>query len=119
MTTLYRSDFIPIRDFFFTELNLLPTYEGFHICDGCGILTGDAYSCGYLVPSHLGPVYVLLVETNPLSELVAFFLDFSLRTFLGTLSILIYESRFGNCGFDNTFLFLMFDFDGMTFRKEA
>ena len=27
--------------------------------------TGDAYSSGHLVPSHLGLAYVLLVETNP------------------------------------------------------
>ena len=32
------------------------------------MLTGDAYSSGNLVPSHLG--YVLLVETNPFPELV-------------------------------------------------
>ena len=89
MTTLHRSDFIPILDPF-TELDLLPTYEKFpyNICDGCSMLSGDAYSSGHLVPSHIGLAYVLLVETNPFPELV-FFLDYSLRTFLGTFSILL------------------------------
>ena len=35
------------------------------ICSVYGMLTGDAYSSGHLVPFHLGPAYVLLVETNP------------------------------------------------------
>ena len=49
------------------------------------MLTGDAYSSGHLVPSHLGLAYVLLVETNPFPELV--FFQTSLRTSLGTFSI--------------------------------
>ena len=63
MITFHRSDFMPIRDLF-TELDLLPTYEMFpkNIRDGCSMLTGDAYSPGHLVPSHLGLAYVLLVE---------------------------------------------------------
>ena len=51
------------------------------------MLTGDAYSSGHLVPSHLGLAYVLLVETNPFPELV-FFPDYSLQTSVGTFSIL-------------------------------
>ena len=71
MTTLHRSDFIPIREPF-TEVDLLPTYKSFplNICDGCRILTGDAYSSGHLVPSNSGLAYVILVETNPFRELV-------------------------------------------------
>ena len=34
------------------------------------MLTGDAYSYGHFVPSHLGLAYVLLVETNLFPELV-------------------------------------------------
>ena len=36
-----------------TKLDLLPNFEWFplHICDGCGMPTGDAYSSGHLVPS--------------------------------------------------------------------
>ena len=43
MTTLHRSDFIPIRGLF-TELDHLPNYERFplNICDGRGMPTGDA-----------------------------------------------------------------------------
>ena len=39
------------------------------------MLAGDAYSSGYLVPSHLRLAYVLLVETNPFlgSNLSLFF----------------------------------------------
>ena len=53
--------------------------------------TGDAYSSGHLVPSHLGLAYVLLVETNPFSERVVIFLHCALRTSLGTFSILLSE----------------------------
>ena len=47
MTTLERSDFIPIRELI-TELDLLPGDETFqyNICDGCCMLTGDVYSSG-------------------------------------------------------------------------
>ena len=34
------------------------------ICNGCYMLTGDAYPSGHLVPSHLGLAYVLHVETK-------------------------------------------------------
>ena len=51
--------------------------------------TGDAYSFGHLVPSHLGLAYVLLVETNPFPEPVIIFPDYALRTSLGTFSILL------------------------------
>ena len=37
------------------------------------MLTGDAYSSGHLIPSHLGLAYVLFVETNPFPELVVIF----------------------------------------------
>ena len=37
------------------------------------MLTGDTYSSGHLVPSHLVLAYVLLVETNPYPELVVIF----------------------------------------------
>ena len=52
------------------------------------MLTGYANSSGHLVPSHLGLVYVLLVEANPFPVLV-FFPDYSLQTSLGTFSILL------------------------------
>ena len=51
------------------------------------MLTGEAYSSGQLVPSHLGLAYVLFVETNPFPELIIF-PAFSLRTTVGTFSIL-------------------------------
>ena len=37
------------------------------------MLTGDDYSSGHLVPSHLELAYVLLVETNPFPKLVVIF----------------------------------------------
>ena len=40
----------------------------------CSELTGDAYSCGYLISSHLGLAYALLVETNTFPRRVEFFL---------------------------------------------
>ena len=87
MTTLHRSDFISIRD-------LLMAYERFpeSICDGCMMLTGDAYFSGHLVPYYLGLAYVLLVETNPFLELVVIFPDYALRISLGTLSVLLFAS---------------------------
>ena len=91
MTNLHRSDFIPIHELF-TELDLLLTYERFpkNICDGCSILTGDAYSSGHLVPFHLGLAYVLIVETNLFPELVVIFPDYhAIRISLGTFSILL------------------------------
>ena len=54
----------------------------------CSMLTGDAYSCGHMVPSHFGLAYVLLVETIRFPELV-FYPEYSLRTSLGTFSILL------------------------------
>ena len=41
-------------------------------------------------PVPLGLAYVLLVETNPFSELVVIFPDYALRISLGTFSILIF-----------------------------
>ena len=40
-----------------TELDLLSNYKRFpyNFFDGCGMLTGDTYTSGHLVPSHLGP----------------------------------------------------------------
>ena len=59
------------------------------MCDGCGIPAGDAFSSGYLVPSHLGLAYVLFVEANHFPELVVifpdytrYFVDFALRAFV-------------------------------------
>ena len=49
--------------------------------------TGDAYSSGHLVLSHLGLAYVLLVETIPFHERVVIFPDYAIRTPLSTLSI--------------------------------
>ena len=76
MGTLYRSDIIPSHDFI-TELDLLPILDMFpkNICDQCGIPTGDAYSSGHLVPSHLGLAYssILLVETYLFPELFPLF----------------------------------------------
>ena len=50
------------------------------------MLTGDAYSSGHMVPSHLGLAYVLLVETNPFLKFILctsiiprYFLDFALK----------------------------------------
>ena len=63
------------------------------ICNGCSMQTEDAYFFGYLVPSHLGLAYVLLVETNPFSELVVIFPDYALRISLGTFSILLCTLR--------------------------
>ena len=40
-------------------------------------------------PVPLGLAYVLLVETNPFSELVVIFPDYALRIPLGTFSILL------------------------------
>ena len=51
------------------------------------MLTGDAYFFEHLVPSHLGLVYVFLVETNPFLELVLDFPVYALRISLGTFSI--------------------------------
>ena len=54
MTTLNRSEFLPISDLC-TELDLLLNYERFplSICDWCGMPTWEAYSSGNLIPSHL------------------------------------------------------------------
>ena len=43
------------------------------ICNGCSVVTGDAYSSEHLVPSNLALAYFLLVETNPFPELVVIF----------------------------------------------
>ena len=51
--------------------------------------TWDAYSSGDLAPFHLGLACVLLCETNRFPELVVIFTDYTLRTFLGTNSILL------------------------------
>ena len=51
--------------------------------------TGDAYSCGDLVPSHFGVARVLPVETIPFPELVIICPGYVLRTSLGTFSILL------------------------------
>ena len=60
MTTLVDQNFIQIRDLI-TELDHIPNYERFpyNIFDECDMPKGDAYSSGYLVPSHLGIAYVL------------------------------------------------------------
>ena len=53
------------------------------------MLTGDAYSSGHLVPSHLRLAYILLVEINLFPELVVIFPDYAFRISLGTFSILL------------------------------
>ena len=55
-----------------TELDLLLTYEKFplDICDGCSMLTGEAYSFWHLLPSYLVLPYVLIVDTNLFPERV-------------------------------------------------
>ena len=61
------------------------------ICNGCGMLTGDAYPSGHLVPSPiLGLANAPIVETKFL-ELAMSLLDFSPRIPLGTFSILLQE----------------------------
>ena len=55
------------------------------ICNGCGILTGDAYSPGHVAPSHLKLAYILLVENNP----------FPIK-YLSVLSRLCFKNMFPN-----------------------
>ena len=43
----------------------------------------------FLVPSHLGLAYVLLVGTNPFPDFVVIFPDYAVLTFLSTFSILL------------------------------
>ena len=45
-------------------------------------------------PVLLGLAYVLLIETNPISELVAIFSDYTLRISLGTFSILLAKDKY-------------------------
>ena len=59
------------------------------ICNGCCMPTGDAYSSGHLIPSHLGLAHVLLVETNSFPELVVICPDYAIRTSLDTFSSLL------------------------------
>ena len=47
---------------------------------------GDVHSSGYLVTSHLGLAYCLLVETNSLPKLVSIFPDSALQSSLWTSS---------------------------------
>ena len=65
LTTLIRSEALTILDLV-TEIKLKPNYERFQFkfCYRRGMSTRDAYSSVYLVPSHTGLAYVLLVETN-------------------------------------------------------
>ena len=80
--------FIPSRDVI-TKFILFPNFERFpkNICDGYGLPTGDACSSRIPVPFHFG--LVLLVENNSFPELVVIIPDFTLRTSLGTFSILL------------------------------
>ena len=71
-----------------TELDMTEYMFPFGICNGCGMLTVDAYPSGHLVPS-LWDLHILLVETNLFSELVVIFPDYALRISLGTFSILL------------------------------
>ena len=60
----------PFPDLTFTDFDVITEYrfpKG--ICNGCGMPTGEAYSSGH----PLGLAYVLLVETNPFSNLSLFF----------------------------------------------
>ena len=68
-------------------------YEWFplNICNGCGMLAGNAYPSGHLVPSPIvGLACAPIVETR-FHELVMSLLDFSPRIPLGTLSILLHK----------------------------
>ena len=69
--------------------------------------TGDAYSSGHQVPSHLGLAYVLLVETNPYHVPAVLFPDYALRTSLGTISILFFTLW---CHGDSASVLLYFTF---------
>ena len=60
--------------------------------------TGDSYCSGHLIPSYLGLAYVLLVETNPFPELVVIFPDYTLRTSLGSFSILLCHRKLQSYG---------------------
>ena len=59
------------------------------------MLTGETYSSGHLVPSHLALAYVLLADTNIFPELVVIFQDYAIQKFLGTFSILL-KTNVGN-----------------------
>ena len=65
--TIYNDNPLLIR--LCTELDLSPNFEWFpyNICDGFGMPTGDAYSSGHLVLSHLGFANVLLLRPLTLS----------------------------------------------------
>ena len=55
MTILYRLDFLQNCDLI-NKINHFPNYVmlPWNICDGRGMLTGDAYSSVHQAPSHLG-----------------------------------------------------------------
>ena len=82
----------PLLIRFCTELDLSPNFE-FSIEHLRRVWHADR---GRLLlrtpgPVRLGLAYVLLVETNPFSEFVVIFPDYSLRISLGTFSFLLYK----------------------------
>ena len=95
--TLYRLDITPVCDFiiglniFYWIRHFISPNIGFHRASATGVdmPTGDAYSSGHLVPSHLGLTYVPLVDTNSFPELVIIFSDYAIRTSLCTFSVLL------------------------------
>ena len=81
MTTHYWSDFVP-------NSTLYRLMSGFYRTFATDV------ACRQLLfrspcPVPLGLAYVLLVETNPFSELVVIFTKYALRISLGTFSILL------------------------------
>ena len=91
MTTHYKSDFISSRDLI-TDYHLLPNFEVSieHLRRPLHADSGHLH----LVPSHFGLAYGLLVDTNHFPELIVIFPDYSLRTSLGTFSILLVRASF-------------------------
>ena len=84
-----QSDFPPISWPWY-RLWPSPNYEWFpwSICNGCGVLAGNAYPCGHLVPSpHFGTCLCSNCwDQIPRTCQVTYLLDFSS---LGTFSILL------------------------------
>ena len=81
MTTPYWSDFVPNSTFYRILIGFHRTLRRvWHADRGRLLLRTHG-------PVTLGLAYVLLVETNPFSELVVIFPDYALRISLGTFSI--------------------------------
>ena len=108
MTTLHRSEFMPIRDLI-TELDLLPNYERFSygICDGRDMPTGNAYYLRTPGPITFGTCICSIYWDKSFSRccryfsglctsnISRYFLDFVLRI----LCVLLLNLRY--CGWLN------------------